>query len=654
MKTCLVNFMSEALQLSQNQPEKRSVHLHTCISPSDHQLFKENAARLEISISELLSDLIKQVEKMPNGKWIAEDRAKTLYYKENKENGKLDTAYLDDNTLVICGSDLCSILEEKLSTLNSFLRNREKFLLCSKGFDLNKGGIVRRFIKKQDALELIRSVKFNDRDSDLDINDFWSFINDLPEILSPVEDIEFVENNGATYVYKIDDHLMRVRKNKAVMLINTEDVRILCGFDDLMSSPLASYCNNLIKTYFMTRGGQCLQYMAISSGLLMEACEKEDFSNKEKLIHWLEILGEERNPARISVPKEEKPEIEVVYADKPKTRKQREEEFKEEWNKLVKDTVAITRDWEALKLSEEGYKVKSPWITRDFHAPNWEFIRTVIPCLDDVEIKVHPSDAYLWVECPASSRAVATNWKRKYYKFLSDFEGHEKLHAFTKEEFNEVLQRYREANPVSEPGPDDECHNGTVRHNISAALLKSFILKEPMTPEEAMEFSNLVSKEETILDYVRYAVHDFKEQQFEECYIEEHLPLPFLGSEMQGRSDLIFRKPEKLKVIDFKSGEVPVEASNNPQLKIYAYGALANKGINPELKEIELQIIQPSINNYSTITITPRELMDWGRDVLMPRARAAVNPTVDDLHYGDHCKRCPCKDCRLKNYMEER
>ena len=80
-------------------------------------------------------------------------------------------------------------------------------------------------------------------------------------------------------------------------------------------------------------------------------------------------------------------------------------------------------------------------------------------------------------------------------------------------------------------------------------------------------------------------------------------------------------------IIDFKYGKgVRVNAENNPQMKLYALGALNNYSMLYEQPDIiEMTIFQPRIENISTWSIETATLLDWANTELKEKAELAIN-----------------------------
>jgi hypothetical protein len=94
-------------------------------------------------------------------------------------------------------------------------------------------------------------------------------------------------------------------------------------------------------------------------------------------------------------------------------------------------------------------------------------------------------------------------------------------------------------------------------------------------------------------------------------------------------------------VIDYKYGVgVPVSAENNPQMKLYALGALNDFGIAYDVSHVEMHIYQPRINNVSDCSLMVEDLLEWAEKTVKPIAQKAVKGK-GDYSAGEWCKFCP-------------
>ena len=114
-----------------------------------------------------------------------------------------------------------------------------------------------------------------------------------------------------------------------------------------------------------------------------------------------------------------------------------------------------------------------------------------------------------------------------------------------------------------------------------------------------------------------------------------------------GTGDCILISDGTLHIVDFKYGRgVLVEAEDNPQMKLYALGALEIFDCLYDIDTVSMTIYQPRRANVSTFTITRQELLDWAETVLVPTAELAYAGD-GEYHCGEWCQFCKAKaDCR--------
>lgn len=106
-----------------------------------------------------------------------------------------------------------------------------------------------------------------------------------------------------------------------------------------------------------------------------------------------------------------------------------------------------------------------------------------------------------------------------------------------------------------------------------------------------------------------------------------------------GTCDCLIIQDRRLTVIDFKYGEgVPVAAVDNPQIGLYALGALDLFDGIYEIEEVEKCIFQPRIDNISEDLVTTTELLAWG-DSIKPVAEQAARGE-GEYTPGEHCRFC--------------
>lgn len=116
-----------------------------------------------------------------------------------------------------------------------------------------------------------------------------------------------------------------------------------------------------------------------------------------------------------------------------------------------------------------------------------------------------------------------------------------------------------------------------------------------------------------------------------------------------GTSDVLIISNNIIEVVDLKGGRgVKVEAKDNPQMRLYALGAINGFGILYDIEKIRMTIIQPRLDNISTDELLIEELLEWGEVVVKPKAEMAF---IGEGEYkaSDHCRFCKVKAiCRAR------
>lgn len=116
-----------------------------------------------------------------------------------------------------------------------------------------------------------------------------------------------------------------------------------------------------------------------------------------------------------------------------------------------------------------------------------------------------------------------------------------------------------------------------------------------------------------------------------------------------GTADCLILAGDTLHVIDYKHGKgVVVDADHNPQMMLYALGAMSELSLLYRFKFVHMTIVQPRVNNISEFTMTADELIEWGEKVVKPKAEAAMSGK-GEFEAGDWCRFCRAKQqCKTR------
>lgn len=136
--------------------------------------------------------------------------------------------------------------------------------------------------------------------------------------------------------------------------------------------------------------------------------------------------------------------------------------------------------------------------------------------------------------------------------------------------------------------------------------------------------------------------------------IEKQLNYSHIAKDGFGTSDCVLLCKNDLHIIDLKYGKgVPVSAENNPQLKLYALGAVAEYSLLYGIENVFLHIVQPRTEEGSSSwEISANELIAWGESI-KPIAELAYNGE-GEFKCGEWCKFCKAKatcKARAENFF---
>ena len=133
--------------------------------------------------------------------------------------------------------------------------------------------------------------------------------------------------------------------------------------------------------------------------------------------------------------------------------------------------------------------------------------------------------------------------------------------------------------------------------------------------------------------------------------LEQRLDLSAFVPESFGTGDCIIVAEPVLEIIDLKYGKgVKVDAQDNPQLMLYALGALALYDGLYDIKKVVMHIFQPRLSSEpSTAEMTAAALRKWAKQVVAPKAALAFNGEGEYHPDPEACRFCRARgDCRAR------
>lgn len=182
---------------------------------------------------------------------------------------------------------------------------------------------------------------------------------------------------------------------------------------------------------------------------------------------------------------------------------------------------------------------------------------------------------------------------------------------------------------------------GTAAHALCEHKLKKALRKRSKRPVSDYDSDEMEDCTDAYVDFVMEQVTKAKAICKDPIVlIEQHLDFSCYVPDGFGTGDCIIISDEMLHIIDFKYGMgILVEAENNPQMKLYALGALNIYDALYDIKEVAMTIFQPRRENVSTWILPSDDLKEWAESELKPKAELAYQGAGEYLP-GEWCTFC--------------
>lgn len=198
---------------------------------------------------------------------------------------------------------------------------------------------------------------------------------------------------------------------------------------------------------------------------------------------------------------------------------------------------------------------------------------------------------------------------------------------------------------------------GTLAHEMAEAKLQHLFNTQNYRKATLTRTLNKIKKNELYqpemdgytddyVAYIRKAAMEFEKTPY--IAIEKRLDLTAYIPDGFGTADCVMIGERTLHIIDLKYGKgVPVSAEDNPQLLIYALGALEAYKMLFAIDTIKISIVQPRIDNTNSSAYSVTLLRDWGEDV-KELANIAIKGEGEYVP-GDWCRFCRARQqCRAR------
>ncbi len=193
------------------------------------------------------------------------------------------------------------------------------------------------------------------------------------------------------------------------------------------------------------------------------------------------------------------------------------------------------------------------------------------------------SGAQKWLNCPPSAR----------------------LEDSLPEETSPYAEEGRMAHAVAELLVRS-CIENTSKADFQARLKQ--LQQHPLYQPEMLEHG------ENYLDYIKSLIHAFSAPPH--VAVEKRLDYSAYVPEGFGTGDCLILGGSVLHIVDYKYGQgKPVDAEDNPQMKLYALGAIAAYEMLYAVDTVRMTIFQPRLGIVSEWETSVADLRAWGESI---------------------------------------
>lgn len=196
----------------------------------------------------------------------------------------------------------------------------------------------------------------------------------------------------------------------------------------------------------------------------------------------------------------------------------------------------------------------------------------------------------------------------------------------------------------------DYAAEGTDAHSLCEYRLQQVLGIAADDPIDNLTWYN-EEMEECAVGYAAY-VCELLETAKQTCtdpvvMIEQRVDFSRWVQDGFGTADCIIIADGILNIVDYKHGKgVEVSAEENPQMMLYALGALEVFDGIYDIDTVRMTIYQPRKGNISVYEMTKSDLLEWAHTELVTKAQLAYNGE-GNFSCGEWCRFCKAKsECR--------
>jgi hypothetical protein len=182
---------------------------------------------------------------------------------------------------------------------------------------------------------------------------------------------------------------------------------------------------------------------------------------------------------------------------------------------------------------------------------------------------------------------------------------------------------------------------GTAAHALAEHKLRRALKMRSKKPISKYDCDEMDAHTGAYVDFVLETIAQIKLTCNDPLVlIEQRLDFSRYVPDGFGTGDCVIIGDGTLHVIDFKYGQgVLVNAKDNPQMKLYALGALELFDGIYDISTVAMTIFQPRRENVSTFKVFKESLYQWAEETLIPTAELAFKGEGEYVP-GEHCQFC--------------
>jgi hypothetical protein len=189
---------------------------------------------------------------------------------------------------------------------------------------------------------------------------------------------------------------------------------------------------------------------------------------------------------------------------------------------------------------------------------------------------------------------------------------------------------------------------GTAAHALAEWKLAEMLGRGPgARPQSTYDTVEMDEHTSAYVTHVNQLLDDHEGPS--RVFIEQRLDYSKYAPDGYGTGDCVIISDGLLDIVDFKYGQgVLVEAEQNPQLKLYALGALEAFQDIYRVDQVRATIFQPRRDNTVRVEYSRSELVEWGEQTVKPAAALAAKGK-GEFKAGPWCQFCKlAPTCRAR------